>query len=28
MKLEQVANKLVRDYWDTAKSEERQRSKG
>ena len=27
MKLEQVANKLVRDYWDTAKSEERQRSK-
>ena len=27
MKLEQVANKLVRDYWDTAKTEEKQRSK-
>jgi len=27
MKLEQVANKLVRDYWDTAKTEERKRSK-
>ena len=27
MKLEQVANKLVRDYWDTAKSEERQKGK-
>jgi len=27
MKLEQVANKLVRDYWDTAKSKERKRSK-
>jgi len=27
MKLEQVAGKLVRDYWDTAKSKEKQRSK-
>jgi aspartate-semialdehyde dehydrogenase len=27
MKLEQVANKLTRDYWDTAKSEERQKGK-
>jgi len=27
MKLEQVANKLVCDYWETAKSEEKQRSK-
>ena len=27
MKLEQVANNLIRDYWDTAKTEERKRSK-
>jgi len=27
MKLEQVANKLVCDYWDTAKSKERRKSK-
>ena len=27
MKLEQVANKLVRDYWDTAKNEEKQKGK-
>jgi hypothetical protein len=27
MKLEQVANKLMRDYWETAKAEEKQRSK-
>ncbi|WNE40185.1 MAG: hypothetical protein GBAus27B_000252 [Mycoplasmataceae bacterium] len=27
MKLEQVANNLIRDYWTTAKSEEKQRSR-
>jgi len=27
MKLAQVADNLIRDYWDTAKSEEKQRSK-
>ena len=27
MKLEQVANNLIRDYWDTAKSEERQKGR-
>jgi len=27
MKLEQVANNLIRDYWDTAKTEERKLSK-